>query len=95
MAAKGKPKGWRSYPKVRERHRLIFALREANPIWPLKALALATGLKDHSSVLYHLSGDCRCAGGMNARWFAVQRYRRSGLRLGAGRHGDHMAGGDR
>ncbi len=48
---------WRE--DVQDRHREIERLRR-KPLFTLNAIALEVGLKDHSSVLHHLNGRCRC-----------------------------------
>ena len=44
---------------VQARHELIQRLRR-RPRFTLQAIAAAVGLTDHSSVWWHLKGDCRC-----------------------------------
>ena len=44
---------------VQARHIRIVELRSQTDL-PLKAIARAVGLNDHSSVIYHLGGKCRC-----------------------------------
>ena len=44
---------------VQARHQEIQRLRR-KPRYTLQAIAAAVGLKDHSSVWWHLNGDCRC-----------------------------------
>ena len=44
---------------VQARHIRIEELRRAG--LKLQAIAFAVGLKDHSSVLRHLTGGCKCA----------------------------------
>ncbi len=44
---------------VQARHQEIQRLRR-QPRFTLKAIAAEVGLKDHSSVLYHLNGMCWC-----------------------------------
>ena len=46
---------------VQARHQEIQRLRR-KPLFTLDAIAAEVGLKDHSSVLYHISGGCRCDG---------------------------------
>jgi chromosomal replication initiation ATPase DnaA len=49
----------RSTAKVsRMRHDMITALRRLD--LSLTEIATRLGLKDHTSVLYHLNGNCRC-----------------------------------
>jgi len=43
---------------VQQRHLRIVELRAVN--LPLKAIAREVGLNDHSSVIHHLRGNCRC-----------------------------------
>ncbi len=47
----------RTREDVQQRHQEIQRLR---PSLTLKEIALAVGLRDHTSVLYHLNGKCRC-----------------------------------
>jgi hypothetical protein len=44
---------------VQARHQEIQRLRR-KPRYSLPAIARAVGLADHSTVLYHLNGSCRC-----------------------------------
>ena len=44
---------------VLRRHHQIVRLRSTTDM-PLKTIALAVGLNDHSSVIHHLNGKCRC-----------------------------------
>jgi len=44
---------------VQARHQEIQRLRR-KPRYTLSAIAKEVGLKDHSSVWWHLRGDCRC-----------------------------------
>ena len=44
---------------VQARHIRIVDLRSRTDL-PLKAIARAVGLNDHSSVIHHLSGRCGC-----------------------------------
>ncbi len=46
---------------VQARHQEIQRLRR-QPRYTLSAIAKEVGLKDHSSVWWHLGGDCRCEG---------------------------------
>lgn len=64
MIDRGPPAGLsrpRSPENVQARHVEIVRLRRERLL--LKQIAVAVGLKDHSSVLYHLSGECRCVSG--------------------------------
>jgi hypothetical protein len=44
---------------VQQRHQEIHRLRR-RPRHTLKAIAAAVGFADHTSVLHHLDGSCRC-----------------------------------
>ena len=46
---------------VQSRHLEIHWLRR-QPRYTLKEIAEAVGLKDHTTVLYHLNGNCKCGG---------------------------------
>ena len=49
----------RDRPTVLRRHHQIVRLRSTTNL-PLKTIARAVGLNDHSSVIHHLNGMCRC-----------------------------------
>ena len=44
---------------VQARHIRIHELRNQTDL-PLKAIARKVGLRNHTSVIYHLNGRCRC-----------------------------------
>ncbi len=52
---------------VQARHQEIQRLRR-KPRYTLQAIAAAVGLKDHSSVWWHLNGDCTCLMQTNCEW---------------------------
>lgn len=59
-----KPKGFRSKTNVWERHMRILELRAKGYL--LKQIGLDVGLH-HSTILYHLHGDCGCELGFVCR----------------------------
>ncbi len=49
----------RTREAVQQRHQEIQRLRH-KPRFTLGAIAVEVGLRDHTSVLHHLNGACRC-----------------------------------
>jgi D-alanyl-D-alanine dipeptidase len=52
---------------VQARHQEIQRLRR-KPRFTLKAIAAAVGLTDHTTVWWHLSGNCTCLTRTNIEW---------------------------
>ena len=49
---------FRAPENVQKRHERIIELRGQG--YPLKACAYGAGLKNHTTALYHVNGECRC-----------------------------------